>query len=515
MKRFVLLPAAALAALALLAGCGGEDSSSSDLAGLAPPKSVVYVEGTVRPSGELKSNVDAIAKQVAGVDNLGDFVVEELESSASDDGEPVDYAKEIEPWLGERAAVTFQRLEDDDLSDPIIAVQSTDTEATQSFIDDQAADSDEPYEDASYEGVDYKFGGSDENAIGVVDDLLLFTKGEQDFKAAVDAADGESLADEAGFERAISAASKGSLADVYVDVGGLIDQSGDGIDPQAREALQNAGIDPSEATAVASILPGADQVEVELSSDLGGQEAPTGDASALLGSLPSTSFAAIAVSGFGEQLQEAVDTLDEEGIPGSVPPNQLKKGLKQVGIDLDALTGSLQDAGAFAVGNSESRVGGALVLTTEDSKATNSISKLGLLLRGAGVPGITALKGKASGFSVRDEELGDKPLVVAAEGKRIAIGYGLPATLSGLSAASGKTLSDNPAYGDAVAALGETPISGFADGAAALRLADSLVPASEDGFEEAKRYLRNIAFLAFGSASEDELATARLIVGLK
>lgn len=515
MRRLALLPAAALALVALLAGCGSSDSSSADLAGVAPPKSVVFVEGAVRPSGELKANVDAIAQKVAGIDNLGEFVVEELESAASDDGEPVDYEKEIEPWLGERASVTFQRLEDGDLSDPIMAVQSTDTEATQSFIDTQAAESDEPYEDASYEGVDYKFGGSDENAIGVVDDLLLATKGEQDFKAAVDAADGDSLGDEAGFEQAISAASQGSLADVYVDVGGLIDQSGDQIDPQAREALKSAGIDPSEATALASLLPGTDQVEVQLSSDLGGEQAPSGDASSLLGSLPSTSFAALAVSGFGEQLQEAVDTLDEEGIPGNVPPNQLKKGLKEAGIDLDALTGSLQDAGVFAVGNSESRLGGALVLTTTDSEATNAISKLGLLLRGAGVPGVTALNGKASGFSIRDEELGDKPLVVAAEGKRVAIGYGLPATLTGLSAGEGKTLSDNPAYDDAVAALGDTPISGFADGAAALRLADSLVPASESGFEEAKRYLRSIEFLAFGSTAEDELATAKLIVGLK
>jgi hypothetical protein len=515
MRRLLPLPAAAIAAVALLAGCGDSESSTSELAGLAPPKSVVFVEGAVRPTGELKSNVDAIAQKVAGIDDLGEFVVEELESSAGDDGEPVDYATEIEPWLGERAAVTFERLEDGDLSDPIVAVQSTDAAATQSFIDDQAAQSDEPYEDAGYEGVEYKLGGPDDNAVGIVDDLLLITDGERDFKAAVDAADGESLADEAGFEQAISSASQGSLADVYVDVGALIDQSGDEIDPTARQALQNAGIDPSEATAVASLLPGTDQVEVQLSSDLGGEQAPSGDASELLGSLPSTSFAAFAVSGFGEQLQEAVDTLDEEGIPDSVPPNQLKNGLNAIGIDLDALTGSLQDAGAFAVGNSESRLEGALVLTTEGSEATGAISKLGVLLRGQGVPGVTALKGKASGFSVRDEELGEKPLVVAAEGERIAIGYGLPATLAGLAANSGKTLSDNPAYGDAVAALGKTPISGFADGAAALRLADSLVPASESGFEEAKQYLRSIEFLALGSASEDELATAKLIVGLK
>ncbi|HXS46742.1 MAG TPA: DUF3352 domain-containing protein [Solirubrobacterales bacterium] len=514
MKPRPLFAALVLAALAALAaGCSGGDSSGSDVASLAPPGSPVFVEGAVHPSGELKANTDAVAKQVAGIDNLGDFVVSELESSAQDDGEPFDYAKEVEPWLGERAGVFFEKLEDGDLGDGGVIVESTDTAATQEFVDTQIEASDDPYRSASYEGIEYEFGGSDETAIGVVGDFLVVAEGERPFKDAVDASQGDSLAGEDTFADATSAASEASLADVYVDVGGLIDQSGGQIDPQARQILQNAGIDPSEATAVASIVPGADQVEVEISSDLGGQEAPTGDASSLLGSLPADSFAAFAVSGFGKQLDEALDSLDEEGIPGTIPPNELKKGLKEAGIDLEGITGSLQDAGAFAVGHSESSLGGALVLTSNDSKATNAISNLGLLLRSADVPGVTALGGKYSGFSVRSPELGSKPIVVAAKEGRIAIGYGLPATLSGLASDSGKTLSDSPSYSDAVEALGETPISGFADGPAALRLADSLV--SESGFDEARKYLKNISFLALGSATQGDLATARLIVGLK
>lgn len=515
MKRLLLAVLAAFAGLALLGGCGGESSSGSDPASFAPPESLIYVEGTVRPTGSLKSNVDSIAEQVAGVDNLGDFVVEELESSARDDGEPFDYATEIEPWLGERAGVAFADLQDGDPSDFAIAVESTDTGATQEFIDKQVETSKDGYRDVSYEGVDFKVGGDEDQAVGAVGDYLVLAEDEQAFKDAVDASSGESLADEARFADAWEAASEGSLADVYVDVGGLIERSGDTIDPQARQILGNAGIDPSDATAVASVIPGSDQVEVDLSSDLGGEQAPTGDASELLGSLPADSFAALAASGFGGQLQEAIDTLDEQGIPGEIPPNQLKSGLEEAGIDLDSIAGSLEDAAAFAVGSSESSLGGALVLTTEGSEATNTISNLGLLLRSAGVPGVTALSGKASGFSVRDPELGSKPLVIAAKGERIAIGYGLPATLTGLSAASGRTLADSPAYKAAVSALGDTPIDAFADGPGALRLADSLVPASDDGFEEAKGYLKGIEYLALGSGSEGDLTTAKLVVGLK
>jgi hypothetical protein len=501
----------AAALIAIPVGCGEDGGSGSEVAELAPPRTPVFVEAVLRPSGELKSNTEAAAERIAGIDNLGDFVVSELESSAQEDGEPVDFDTEIEPWLGERAAVFFERLEDDELTDLGIVVESTDPEATQEFIDTQVEESDEPYESGSYEGVDYQLGGDEDNAIGVVGDFLLIADDEKVFADAVDASEGDSLAAEDTFSEAISAASDGSLADVYVDVGRLIEQSGGQIDPQARQVLQNAGIDPSEATAVASVVPGSDQIVVEFSSDLAGQEAPTGEAPELLGSLPGNAFAGLAVSGFGEQVDEAIDSLDKEGIPDAVPPNQLKKGLKELGIDLEALSDSLEDAGVFAVGNSESSLGGALVLTTKGEGGTEAVENIADLLRGVQVEGVTPLKGKYSGFSIRDEEeFGDKPLVVAAKEGRIAIGYGLPATLSGLlagAASEGKTL--------AVSALGDTPITGFADGAAALRLADSLIPANDDDFESAKKYLKSVRFLALGSVTQDDLATAKLIIGLK
>jgi hypothetical protein len=512
--KVCLVLSATILVLALV-GCGG--GSGSDVADFAPPGTPVFVEGTLQPTGELKSNTDAIAKQVLGADNLGDYVIEKLESSAQSDGEPFDFTKEVEPWLGERAGVFFEKLEGEDFSGVGVIVESTDAALTQEFIDTQVKAGKDPYRAGSYEGAHYELGGSEGNAIGVVNDSLVIAEGTRVFKEVVDASKGGSLADEDTFAKAISAASDGSLADVYVDVGKLIDQSGGQIDPTARQVLQNAGIDPSEATAVASIVPGSDQVTIELSSDLAGEEAPTGDASALLGELPGDAFAGFAVSGFGKQVSEAIDSLDEEGIPGTIPPGQLKKGLKQLGIDLEGFAGSLQDAGVFAVGNSRSSLGGALVLSTEGNEATGTIANVTKLLRGFHVSGVTVLGGKYSGFAIHSDELGEKPLVVAAREGRVAIGYGLPATLDGLLSekGNGKTLSENPAYDDAVSALGDTPIAGFADGRAALRLADSLIPSGDKGFEEAKKYLKSISFLALGSATQGDLATAKLIVGLK
>ena len=59
-SRLVPIAAAAAAVLAFAAtGCGGgSDSSGGDPATLVPAQTPFYVEASVRPQGELKTNVD-------------------------------------------------------------------------------------------------------------------------------------------------------------------------------------------------------------------------------------------------------------------------------------------------------------------------------------------------------------------------------------------------------------------------------------------------------------------------
>lgn len=512
---------AALAALPALvvAGCGSDSSGSSgsDPAALAPATSPMYIEATLRPEGELKTNVDDLARTIAGVDDLGELIVEELEDEAGDSGEELDYEKEIAPWLGERAGMFFQKYDGEEFRGYGVAVETTDADASQSFIDKQSESGDEEVTDGSYDGVDYKVGSEDETTVGVIGDFVAIAEDEGTFKQMVDASGGDSLADAEDFSETFDAAADGSFADVFVDIGALIDQSGGTIDPEAKQFLDSAGIEPNEATAVASLIPGSDQIEIELSTDVGGENPPSGDASGLLGSLPADSAAAIAAPGFGERLGEALDELDANGIEGEIPPNQFKSTLKQAGIDVDKITASIGDLGVFVTGNSERDLGGAVLLETKNAEeASNTVANVGLLLRGAEVAGVTALSGKFSGFSVRSDDLGPKPLVVAAAGERIAIAYGLPAATEALSGGSGQTLADTPLYKEALSALGGTPISGFADGPAALRIASSLFAGSDDeaDFKEAKPYLAKIEYLAIGSGAADGLITAKLIAGV-
>jgi len=512
LKPRLVLPALAATAALAVAGCGSGGDSGSDPATLAPPKAPVFIEFAVQPEGELKSNIEALAEDIAGVDDLGSLIISEAERSSSEEGDELDYAKEVEPWLGKKGGLFLQEYDGEDFEGTGIMVQSTDTAATQDLIDKQTAEGDEVPEEGSYEGVDYVTDSDDGSTIGVVGDFFAYGNDAETFKQMVDASNGESLADEEAYASTVDAAPSGSFADVFVDVGGLIDQSGGTVDPEAKQFLDSAGINAEEATAVASLIPGSNRIEIDFSSDLGGENPPSGDASGLLGSLPADSAAAFAAADFGDRIGEAIDEIDANGIPGEIPAGQFKSGLEEAGIDLEKIAASVSDLGVFAEGSSESSLAGAAVLATTNAKeATNTVSNIGLLLRATGTPGVTAISGRANGFSIRSDDLGPKPLVVIAEGERIAIGYGLVAARKGLAAGSGQTLGDDPTYEEAVSALGSIPITGFADGPAALSLASALIPADDkEGFLDAKPYLAKIDYLAIGG----DQATAKLIAGI-
>jgi hypothetical protein len=518
MKARLLLPVAAATAAVAIAGCGGGGSSEADPASLAPATSPLFIEVAVQPEGELKTNVEALASSIAGVDDLGELIVTEFEKSARDDDEPFDFDKEVAPWLGEKAGLSFDGYDGEDFTGYGIAMQTTDSDEAQAFVEKQIENEDDPAEERSYHGVSYWVDTDDQQTVGVVDDLLVLAENEPTLKKLVDASSEDSLADSESFTAAMDAAPSGSFADIFVDIGGLIDQSGGGIDPEAQQFLDSAGIDPSDATAVASLVPGSDQIEIDLSTDLStDQDTSTGDASELLGSLPADSVVAFASAEFGKSFGEAIDSIDANGVEGEIPPNELKSGLKEAGIDLEAIAASVGDIGVFVEGASESELAGAAVLSAKDAKeATNTVSNLGLFLRSSGVSGITAITGKSSGFSIRDADLGSKPLIVAAQGDRIGIAYGLAAASKALAADPSQTLADNPAYKEAVSALGSTPLSGFAAGPELVSLIANAIKGSEDedGFLEAKPYLDKIDYVALGSTSSGELATTKLLVGV-
>jgi hypothetical protein len=522
-KTRLLLPVlAAAAAIALLAGCGSDDSSSStDPASVAPADTPVFIEAKVQPTGELKTNLEGLAKNLAGIDDLGGTVVSYLEQMASDSDEPIDFDEDIQPWLGESAGIFLSEYNGDDFEGTGFAIAVTDTGEAQDFLDKQIANEDSgESEDASYEGVDYQLDTEDEEAVGIVGSFIVFGDDEASFKAAVDASDGDSLAEADSYTTIRPSSPQSSFADVYVNIGGLVEAAKSEIDPQALKFFEAAGVQVEKSSALISLVPGSNNIEIDVASKLTDEvegAVPSTDAAQILGSMPADSFAAISAGDLGASISSVVDTIDEEGIPGEVPAGKFKSTLKEAGIDLDRITGNLGDAAVFAQGTSLLTLSGAIVIEAKDpTEAKNTVANSGTLLRARRTPGVTVVKGEAAGFSVRSEDLGRQPLVVAAKGERIAIGYGLPATLAGLDSESDATLSETKAYNEALNALGSTPITGFAAGRPALRLVEGLLTDTEDKeeLEELAPYLSKVPFLAIGAETKEDVARARLILGV-
>ena len=169
--------AACLAAFAISAcGSSSDDSGANELAKYAPADVPVYIEGAVQPNSDVAANIDSITDTLAGV-NLGDLIKDSIDSESNGD---VSFDADVKPWLGEDAAVFVQfdpadlangsSLGSDELSSLTsddsgmtsydsgsdgekfgLVVQTTDTDAAQSFIDKQA-NTDSGSTDGDYEG---------------------------------------------------------------------------------------------------------------------------------------------------------------------------------------------------------------------------------------------------------------------------------------------------------------------------------------------------------------------------
>src|SRR6185436_11948008 len=106
----LVLSLVAIAGAILLAGCGGGGGgggTTADPATLAPADAPLFVEATLRPEGELKSNIESLAENVAGISDPGSLIIDRLNISLADANtdEKLTYEDDIEPWLGEKAGI--------------------------------------------------------------------------------------------------------------------------------------------------------------------------------------------------------------------------------------------------------------------------------------------------------------------------------------------------------------------------------------------------------------------------
>lgn len=512
--------AAALAAALLVAGCGGggsSDSGGGDPASLMPPSAPVFIEANLKPQGSESEALDELAGTIVGIEHVGSYIAEQLEQAALGDEEHLDFEKEIEPWLGEKAGMYLAESEGSNFNTEGAAVETTDTGEAEAFLEKRAEEGAAEPEKAEFEGHTYWVEPEDGTTVGLVGDWLVVAASKDDFEAIVKIAEGgESLADTAKFKTATEAAPGGGLGSVYVDIGALLKESGgDVMSAETRLGLILLGLEPTNSTLVASLTPHPGQVEIDLATNL--TTTPQGgDASALLESLPATAVGAIASSEFGKTFGESIHGIDEEGIPGEIPPGKFEEAFESFGISFRSIAASIGEVGAFVEGSSEANLGGAAVLTTKDpNEALDTITKVGLLLRTSQTPGVTALNGKMTGFSVRSPSLGRQPLIFGAAGEKVVIAYGARAAAQALREQA-KTLGSTADFEAAKEALGSVPIGAFVEGRPGLKLAEALLsPEERAELTAARPYLQKIAYIGAGSEAKGDSTVAKIILGVQ
>ena len=521
MPRLVVLMV--LSICLLVAGCGGASSSGGDdPASAVPANAALYFEATLRPDGELRDEaLDAAGKVLRTGDPQAriDELVQQAFAETGEDGQELDYERDVKPWLGEKAGLWAAATANHEEAKVVAVFSATDTDKAQETFDRLSEGSDKKFTDRSYKDVDYQVDEEGE-AAGIVGDLAVFGT-EAEFKRTIDAAGGESLAEDERYTDSIDELEDDRLAHFYFDTKALVDQALSG-DPasrrQAQQFLQNFDFDRLGPVTGAFMADG-DRLAIDGFTSGSGSDyfkkfgALTGTGSTpLLAELPGDSWAALGAPKLGETARTLYQQV-AGALGGAAIAQQLRS---ELGLDLEQDVFSwIGDVAFFVRGTAPEAIdGGAVIEVLDEAKAKAAFGKLVGVLQSRG--GVSAKPLRVAGADTAFElsTPGQPQKVVAAlGGDRVVIGSGEKAAADAF--APSETLGDSPTYAEAKSLLGDDLEPGLLLSMPAVVTLAQSMSGSDPDFAKAKPYLDAFSAIALGGKLEDDRAESRLAAGLK
>ncbi|HET8976154.1 MAG TPA: DUF3352 domain-containing protein [Solirubrobacterales bacterium] len=508
---------AALATAILVAGCGGDDEGAdTGAASIVPASAPVYLDALIKPGGAAKEDADAALGTILKTEDPGTAIVQEVEKQAAADGADFDYARDVEPWLGESFTVFLTTIGGDTSdSEGAFAFETSDPDKALEFF--KGAE-DATGETKEYEGVEYEF-DEDGDVLGRIDDFIVGGD-ENAFKAAVDAHNGDSLAEKDDFKDGIDELSDDRLATLYVPPQEFLDAVPEKeLSSDQRDLLEKSLGDAAREPVLGEVTASATDVSMELSAGGGDVETPP---STLLPELPSAAWLGVGLADIGAAVQRSVENVGEAGAASGVDAETIRRQLRsQLGINLERdVINTLGDSALFVEGTTVKDVSGALVIQSKDpSGSAELINKLQDLISSRASPQDARVQPLASaggdqGFQIVDPsgEL-QQPIQVVQHDDKIVVGYGRRGVEQALS--GGDTLANDPAFSAAQDAIGDLGVDAFLSFAPVFQLAEGAGAGADPDFKQAKPYLDSLNFLATGSGSDGDRATLRVIVGLR
>lgn len=511
LKRLSTTLAALASAGLLLAGCGGEDSvetSDSILAEYAPASPPLFIEGTVRPEGDLKSDIEELLGRFPQGDQVGGLLLESLNESLAEDN--LTYEEDIEPWLGNRAALF---IPDASKESAVATVETDDEGAAEEFLRSQleGETTETQVEDATVvSGTD---SDGEPGAFAVVSGIAVLGNNTDDVTEAVRRGQGaaESFSSDTEYSRFAGEAGGNLLVGGRADIEALLQfaKSASDADPAELESARQIFGGLTKEPVLFTVSAESDRATLAFSA--AAAETGAGEESELLGAIPQEAWAAVAVPAIGESISGLVEAAGKSGGGTQSQFDQFQSQLRsQLGIDLSDFD-SLGDGAFFAAGTSlfEIKVGAAFEVT-DDAAATRLLDGARKALSGNPQVAVspTSLPG-AEGFTVRPQGL-PVPINFVISGNRLAIAAGDQVTQELLEGEGG--FDGSEARDQAVEALGDGfALNAYVDFAPILDLIESTGQGGAD-VEQARPYLDPLGFIAIGTSRVGERDVSRVVI---
>lgn len=516
--RRLALGGAAVAALAL-AGCGDSESgdAGTDPAAVIPASAPLYFELTVRPDGDLRSDVEAVAKKVLRTQDPAAEITKAIDQVVKDqDGASFD--KSIDPWLGDKAAVAITSLRDPEKPDFAVAIASKDNDKAFEALKGDGKDTVE----AEYDGEKYlRETGDDDLVAGPAGDTFVIGT-EAGYKSAVDAAKADSqLDDAAAFKKARENTSQDdALGFVYIDVlkGVQALTASEPLIASQIEPLQQALGGATSVTAAIAVDDGAIRIETA-QQGLPAQQA-AGDPAAALADLPGGTVLGVGLGEIGAIARQAIQQIGSIGPVAGQDPQTLLRGLESsLGLSIeDDLLSWMGQGALFVQGRSLTDVGGGLVVTSKDpAKTKAALTKIvPLIERFSGQQVVQrAPAGADAGFRVPLGDGAPFELLVGLKDDRFVVGVNPTLVQKTLEGGSGDRLGDQAAFKAAAAKVGDGIKPAFYLDFPTVVSFLALGAGSDPSFQQAKPYLDAFGAIVAGAKREGDTYRSRFVLTVK
>jgi Protein of unknown function (DUF3352) len=550
-----------LAALGAVAGCGSSSAPGSavDPASVVPADAALYAAATVRPSGAQKTAALEAGKALS---HRADPYARLLAALQTPGSPPLDFAKDVAPWLGPRAGIYLASLDASSAltseleqgllgssganaafpfasgAQGALVLDTSDSAKASSFLDEQAKHA--GAHGTSYRGVSYQVTSAG-LAFALVQRLAVIGS-ESGVRSVIDTSlGGASLAHASEYSTLLAKAPSEALAHVYSSAAAAkAAAAGKGLSGPLALLTGGRTANISLVAAASSLALDADTLSASGPATGTGLLSADPQAAQALGELPGDSWLAIGLGHLGTSL--STDVKDLQGLTSLSGAGSASTGASSSGFGLSALLGALTtplsklgasspqakrdyaswmgQAGIFASGAGLLELQAAVVIaSTNATRSRAAVAELGNELSESGVAVQKAkIPGTEAAIAVR---LSGLPLVLDIAAARDANGQ--PKFVLALGEASlagaldpSSTLAGSTTATSAAASLGEgTKPSVIVDFPTLLGLFESVGLLEEPAIAKFVPYLRSATTLVGGGHPLDaEVDRFRVVLGL-